>query len=188
MPFVLVFFLRKSQKILYWMEGPPFPSNFMVGADVCSANPLQKMKPVITLLHYCQRRKLKRENDQLLLLWSLPNNWVDFLETYWNSRDNIYKICFESYSSKRKKSTMNWTKERIGKRKRNRKKKKDKMKRETEKRKEKKERNRKGKEKRKGKKKRDLCRRRGCLTKSLRVKQRRIVRRERPRERPTFLL
>ena len=67
-----------------------------------------------------------------------------------------------------------------------RKKKKDKMKRETEKRKEKKERNRKEKEKRKGKKKRDLCRRRGCLTKSLRVKQRRIVRRERPRERPTF--
>ena len=41
--------------------------------------------------------------------------------------------------------------------------------------------------KEKMKKKRDLCRRRGCLAKSLRVKQRRIVSRERPRERPTFL-
>ena len=34
------------------MEGPPFPSNFMVGADVCSANPLQGIKRWNLLSHF----------------------------------------------------------------------------------------------------------------------------------------
>ena len=68
MPFVLVFFPEKKSKNSILNGGATFSVQFYGRRRCLLSKPTardQKMKPVITLLHYCQRRKLKREKEKI---------------------------------------------------------------------------------------------------------------------------